>query len=87
MLLSTNWLFKFDEFALDSSRRALLRFDKPVSLASKAFDVLFYLVANPGRVVTKEELLKAIWPDSYVEEGNLAQHVSALRRVLGDNPA
>ena len=84
MLLSTNWLFKFDEFALDSSRRALLRFDKPVSLASKAFDVLFYLVANPGRVVTKEELLKAIWPDSYVEEGNLAQYISALRRALGD---
>jgi DNA-binding winged helix-turn-helix (wHTH) protein/Tol biopolymer transport system component len=84
MLMSTNRLYRFDEFVLDSSRRALLRLDEPVSLTSKAFDVLFYLVANPGRVVTKEELLKAIWPDSYVEEGNLAQYISALRRALGD---
>jgi len=82
--MSTNRLYRFDEFVLDSSRRALLRLDEPVSLTSKAFDVLFYLVANPGRVVTKEELLKAIWPDSYVEEGNLAQYISALRRALGD---
>jgi Tol biopolymer transport system component len=46
--------------------------------------VLAYLVFNPGRVVTKEELLKAVWPDSFVEECNLAQHISALRRVLGE---
>jgi DNA-binding winged helix-turn-helix (wHTH) protein/tetratricopeptide (TPR) repeat protein len=84
MLLSTNRFYKFDGFELDSSRRALLRQDEPVPLTSKAFDVLYYMVLNPGRVVTKEELLKAIWPDSFVEEGNLAQHVSALRRALGD---
>jgi len=85
--MSTNRLYRFDEFVLDSSRRALLRLDEPVSLTSKAFDVLFYLVANPGRVVTKEELLKAIWPDSYVEEGNLAQYISALQERWEINPA
>jgi DNA-binding winged helix-turn-helix (wHTH) protein len=53
-----------------------------VPLPSKTFEVLLYLVANAGRVVTKDELLKAIWPDSFVEEGNLTQHVFRLRKTL-----
>ena len=56
----------------------------PVAVSPKAFEVLTYLVANPGRVVTKDELLKAVWPGSFVEEGNLSQHIFALRRALGD---
>jgi DNA-binding winged helix-turn-helix (wHTH) protein/Tol biopolymer transport system component len=84
MLLSANGLYRFDEFELDPSRRVLSRNETPVSLTPKAFDVLSYLVLNPGRVVTKEELLKAIWPNSFVEEGNLAQYISALRKALGD---
>jgi DNA-binding winged helix-turn-helix (wHTH) protein len=44
-----------------------------------------YLVANPGRVVTKEEIFKAVWPESFVEEGNLARQVSSLRKALGDS--
>ncbi|MGO9776823.1 MAG: winged helix-turn-helix domain-containing protein [Terracidiphilus sp.] len=80
-----NGLYRFDEFELDPARRTLLRNGSPVALTPKAFDVLAYLVLNPGRVVTKDELLKSIWPDSFVEEGNLAQYISALRKALGDN--
>jgi DNA-binding winged helix-turn-helix (wHTH) protein/tetratricopeptide (TPR) repeat protein len=84
MSLSVNKLYRFDEFVLDPSKRTFAHNGKPVSISPKAFDVLTYLVSNPGRVVTKEELLKAIWPDSFVEEGNLAQHISWLRKSLGE---
>jgi DNA-binding winged helix-turn-helix (wHTH) protein/Tol biopolymer transport system component len=84
MLLSTRELYRFEGFELDPCRRLLSRDQEPVSLTPKAFDVLTYLVLNPGRVVTKDELLKAVWPDSFVEEGNLAQYISALRRALGN---
>src|SRR5208283_1666136 len=77
-------LYRFDEFELNPSGRALLRNGKPVVVSPKAFEVLTYLVANPGRVVTKEELMQAVWPDSFVEESNLAQHISWLRKALGD---
>jgi eukaryotic-like serine/threonine-protein kinase len=77
-------LYVFDEFELNPSARAFRRKSEPVSLSPKAFEVLTYLVANPGRVVTKDELLKAVWPDSFVEESNLAQHISWLRKALAD---
>ena len=53
-----------------------------VSLKPKTFDLLVYLVTHAGRVVTKEELLSALWPDSYIEERNLSQHVFLLRKAL-----
>jgi DNA-binding winged helix-turn-helix (wHTH) protein/tetratricopeptide (TPR) repeat protein len=84
MSLNAKELYRFHGFELDPFRRVLSRDGGPVSLTPKAFDVLAYLVLNPGRVVTKDELLKAVWPDSFVEEGNLAQYVSALRKTLGD---
>jgi len=84
MLLNAKELYRFDGFELDPIRRVLSRADEPVLLTPKAFDVLAYLVLNPGRVVTKDELLKAIWPDSFVEEGNLAQYISSLRKAMGD---
>jgi DNA-binding winged helix-turn-helix (wHTH) protein/cytochrome c-type biogenesis protein CcmH/NrfG/predicted negative regulator of RcsB-dependent stress response len=84
MLPITRELYRFDSFELDPSKRLLRRDEEPVWLAPKAFDVLAYLVMNPGRVVTKDELLKAVWPDSFVEEGNLAQYISALRKAMGN---
>jgi DNA-binding winged helix-turn-helix (wHTH) protein/Flp pilus assembly protein TadD len=84
MLLNAKELYRFDGFELDPVRRVLSRADEPILLTPKAFDVLAYLVLNPGRVVTKDELLKAIWPDSFVEEGNLAQYISSLRKAMGD---
>src|SRR5579864_6096274 len=78
-------LYRFGEFVLDPGRRTLSRADSPVSLTPKAFDVLFFLARNPNRLVTKEELLQAVWSDTFVEEGNLTQYISHLRKALGDN--
>jgi TolB-like protein/DNA-binding winged helix-turn-helix (wHTH) protein/Tfp pilus assembly protein PilF len=78
-------LYRFGEFVLDPGRRTLSRADSPVSLTPKAFDVLLFLARNPNRLVTKEELLQAVWGDTFVEEGNLTQHISHLRKALGDN--
>ena len=62
----------------------LSRADSPVPLTPKAFDVLAFLTQNPNRLVTKEELLEAVWRDTFVEEGNLKQYISHLRKALGD---
>src|ERR1700736_2060851 len=78
-------LYQFGQFALDSRRRTLSRADSPISLTPKAFDVLLFLAQNPNRLVTKEELLQAVWGDRFVEEGNLTQYISHLRKALGDN--
>ena len=79
-------LYNFGRFSLDSRKRTLSRADSPVPLTPKAFDVLLFLAQNPNRLVTKEELLQAVWGDTFVEEGNLAQYISHLRKALGDNP-
>src|SRR5216684_3834592 len=78
-------LYRFGQFVLDPRKRTFLRGDTPVSLTPKAFDVLLFLVQNPNRLVTKEELLQAVWGDTFVEEGNLTQYISHLRKALGDN--
>src|ERR1700746_2411422 len=78
-------LYRFGQFVLDPGRRTLSRADSPVSLTPKAFDVLLFLVRNPNRLVTKEELLQAVWGNIFVEEGNLKQYVSHLRKALDDN--
>lgn len=84
MPLSLHDQYRFDEFELSRSRRTLLRNGEPVALLPKTFEVLACLVDNPGRVVAKEEILKAVWPESYVEENNLTQHISLLRKALAD---
>ena len=70
---------------MDPRRRSLSHGDSDVSLTPKAFDVLLFLAQNPNRVVTKDELLQAVWGDTFVEEGNLKQYISHLRKALGDN--
>jgi len=82
--LSDGYVYRFGEFSLDSRKRTLSRVDSPVSLTAKAFDVLLFLAQHPNRLVTKDELLKAVWGDTFVEEGNLAQYISHLRKALGD---
>jgi TolB-like protein/DNA-binding winged helix-turn-helix (wHTH) protein len=78
-------MYRFGEFALDPRRRTLSRGDSPVLLTPKAFDVLFFLLQNPNRLIHKEELLRAVWGDTFVEDGNLTQYISHLRKALGDN--
>jgi TolB-like protein/DNA-binding winged helix-turn-helix (wHTH) protein/Flp pilus assembly protein TadD len=80
-----SYLYTFGSFVLDSRKRRLSRADSPVFLTPKAFDVLLFLVQNPNRLVTKEELLQAVWADTFVEEGNLKYYISQLRKALGDN--
>jgi DNA-binding winged helix-turn-helix (wHTH) protein/tetratricopeptide (TPR) repeat protein len=84
MLLNTNGIYRFDEFELDPAGRVLTRHGITVPVSSKAFQVLSYLVMNPGRVITKDELLKGVWPESFVEESNLPVYISVLRKALTD---
>jgi DNA-binding winged helix-turn-helix (wHTH) protein/tetratricopeptide (TPR) repeat protein len=77
-------LYSFGPFILDPRRRTLTRADSPVSLTPKAFDVLLFLAQHPNRLVTKEELLQAVWGSTFVEEGNLTQYISLLRKALDD---
>ena len=78
-------LYRFGQFVLDPAKRTLSRADSPVFLNPRAMDVLIFLAQNPNRLVTKEELLDAVWGDAFVEEGNLTQSISNVRKALGDN--
>jgi DNA-binding winged helix-turn-helix (wHTH) protein/cytochrome c-type biogenesis protein CcmH/NrfG len=78
-------VFHFDEFTLDVRERRLMRGTEAVRLPPKAYDVLVALVQQRGRLVTKDELLKRLWPKSFVEEGSLNVYVSALRKALGED--
>ncbi|HKR29606.1 MAG TPA: winged helix-turn-helix domain-containing protein, partial [Terriglobales bacterium] len=75
-------IYEFGHFRIDPNERLLLRDGKTVSLTPKAFETLLALVEHSGHVVKKDELMKRIWPDAFVEEVNLAQNVSAIRRAL-----
>jgi Tol biopolymer transport system component/DNA-binding winged helix-turn-helix (wHTH) protein len=78
-------VYEFEDFRLDSEQKVLLHNRQPVSLPQKAFETLLFMVQNGGRILEKDELMKAVWPDSFVEENNLSQNIFALRRVLGDD--
>jgi len=78
-------LYRFGPFEIDPQRRTLSCNESPVPLTPKAFDVLLFLAQNPNRLITKEELLQAVWGDTFVEEGNLKQYISHLRKALADN--
>jgi DNA-binding winged helix-turn-helix (wHTH) protein/TolB-like protein/Tfp pilus assembly protein PilF len=78
--------YEFGPFVLDTIQHALLREGNPVPLTPKTYDTLLVLVQNSGRMLSKEELMKALWPDSFVEESNLTQQVSMIRRALGESP-
>jgi len=82
----TSNLYEFGEFCLDTQNRVLRRGREPLPLTPKAFEVLLVLVQNGGRLVGKDELMKAVWPDSFVEESNLTQTVFMVRKALGESP-
>jgi len=77
-------LYEFGPFRVDPDQRLLLRDDHPVPLQPKAFDTLLVLLQHPGEVVLKDDLMKSLWPDSFVEESNLSQNIFVLRKALGD---
>lgn len=78
-----NGLYEFGEFRLNATRRTLEQGQELVALTPKAFEILLILVESAGQVVGKDELMKAVWPDSFVEESNLTQTVFMLRKALG----
>ncbi len=79
----TSNLYEFDEFRLDAQSRVLRRGGgTTVPLTPKAFEVLLLLIQNAGRIVTKDELMKAVWTDSFVEESNLTQTIFMVRKAL-----
>ncbi len=77
--------FRFSDFELDGVRRVLIKKGETVSLNPKTFDVLLELVESRGHVLSKEQLLERVWPNQFIEEGNLKVHISALRKVFGEN--
>ncbi len=84
MLIEEKPVFRFGEFELQPAERRLLDAGRPVSMTPKVFDTLVLLVERAGHVVSKDELMKALWPRGYVEESNLTKHVWLIRRALGD---
>ena len=77
--------YTFEGFRIDGAKRIVFGPDgRALALMPKAFDILFYLVLNGGRAVDKDELMSAVWPDTIVEENNLTQNISAIRRALGE---
>ncbi len=81
-------LLEFGEFRIDPRKRTLARASgELIALTPKHFDTLLYLLENAGEVLEKDRLLSAIWPGMIVEENNLSQAISNLRRILGDNGA
>ena len=87
MIRSEKESYEFGPFRLDSSKRLLTSHGESVPLTPKAFEILLVLVENRGQVVEKEELLKLVWPDTVVEEGNLTFNIHALRKALGERPS
>ena len=76
--------YEFGPYRLDAADRVLFKDGKLVSLPPKIFDILLALVESNGRVLEKDELMQEVWPDTFVEEGNLARNVSTLRKLLGE---
>jgi DNA-binding winged helix-turn-helix (wHTH) protein/TolB-like protein/tetratricopeptide (TPR) repeat protein len=85
MASSSRQSYTFGAFRLDPVGKILFRGNDPAPLTPKAVETLLVLVERHGQVVTKDELIGIVWPDTFVEENNLAQNISLLRRVLGDN--
>jgi len=77
----------FHSFRLDTANQSLLHNDGRVAVTPKAFEVLRYFVEHAGRLVTQDELLEAVWPDTYVNPELVKKYIKAIRKALGDSPA
>src|SRR5262249_8308849 len=80
-------IYEFGDFRLDTAKRLLSRLDgTTVPVTPRVFETLLYMVEHHGIVLDKERLMEAVWPDSIVEENNLSQNISTLRRIFGETP-
>src|SRR5579871_3495505 len=82
----TNQIYAFAEFRLDPHRRIFWRQGTPVQVKPKVLETLILLVESRDEVVTKERVFEVLWPGVVVEENNLSQNISSLRRLLGETP-
>ena len=79
-------LYEFGPFRVDPEKELLLRAGETVPLTPKTFQILLVLIRNKTEVVTKDELMRAVWPDTFVEEANLSRNIFLLRKALGESP-
>src|SRR6202453_4055878 len=79
-------LYEFGPFRVDPARETLLKAGVAVPLTPKTFQILLVLVRHSKEVVTKDDLMKAVWPDTFVEEANLSRNIFMLRKALGESP-
>src|SRR5215204_7638576 len=79
-------IYEFDEFRVDPAKRLLTKGSGQIPLTPKVFETLLYLIRHAGKVIGKDELMREIWTDSIVEENNLNQNISILRRIFGEKP-
>ncbi|MGI9068876.1 MAG: winged helix-turn-helix domain-containing protein [Pyrinomonadaceae bacterium] len=86
MFWQPNLLYEFGPFRVDARERRLLRDDEVVPLTPKVFDILLVLIQNSGHILSKDEVMKLVWPNTAVEEGNIARNISMLRNALGERP-
>jgi TolB-like protein/Tfp pilus assembly protein PilF len=86
MFWQTKASYEFGPFRVDERERRLLRDGEVVPLTPKVFDILLVFVQNSGHILSKDEVMKLVWPNTAVEEGNLARNVSTLRKALGERP-
>jgi len=77
-------IYEFGPFRVDPEKETVVRAGEPVSLTPKTFQILLVLIRNSNDVVTKDDLMKTVWPDTFVEEANLSRNVFMLRKALGD---
>src|SRR5215468_6039419 len=79
-------LYEFGPFRVDPEKEVLQRDGNPIALQPKTFQVLLVLVRHGQQVVTKDDLMKTVWPDTFVEEANLSRNIFMLRKALGESP-
>lgn len=80
-----HWIYEFGEYRLDPAERLLQRSGQAIPLQPKLFDLLLALVERAGHLIEKDELMKVVWPDTIVEEANLSNNISILRKTLQED--
>ena len=85
MSQQTTHLYEFGPFRIDTKNRLLFRDGQPIPLKPKVVETLLVLIENSGRVLDKDELIQTLWPDTFVEEGNLTQNIYVLRKALSND--
>ena len=86
MATKSKILYEFGPFQVDPDQQILRRENQPIAITPKTFETLLILIRHSREVVTKNDLMKALWPDAFVEEANLSQNIFMLRKALGDTP-